>query len=176
MGAFLHVVLVVLILYLVGLLVGRVGVVLGAPFYAKLAERIELMTLSAEEIPDERDGSLMEIARALLYELKKIVMVLGVGALILAANLVPVAGQFAGLIGGGALAVVLVCLDAFDPPLERRRYKFRQKVGVVFQNLSVTLGFGIPAAFLAGIPFLNLLVFPLIMTAGTLIYCERLHR
>jgi CysZ protein len=175
-GPVLRVVLAGLVLYGVGLLVGRVGVVLGAPFYAALAERIELMNMSAEDLPDRHGGILTEIGRAFLFELKKLAMVLGVGALALAANLVPVAGQFAGLVAGGGLAVLLVCLDAFDPPLERRRYRFRQKVGVVFKNLPIALGFGIPAAFLAGVPFLNLLAFPLIMAAGTLIYCERLHR
>ncbi|MDB5095762.1 MAG: hypothetical protein JWM80_183 [Cyanobacteria bacterium RYN_339] len=175
-GPVLRVVLAGLVLYLVGMLVGRVGVVLGAPFYAALAERIELMTLSIEDIPDRQGGFLSDIGRAFLFELKKLGLVLGVGALALAANLVPVAGQVVGLVGGGALAVLLVCLDAFDPPLERRRLRFRQKVGVVVQNLHVTLGFGIPAALLAGVPFLNLLAFPLIMAAGTLLYCERLRR
>lgn len=175
-GPVLRFLLAGLVLWGVGLLVGRVGVVLGAPFYAALAERIELMHMKAEDLPHHGSNALAEIGRALVYELKKLALVLSIGALGLAAHLVPVAGQIASLVLGGALAVLLVCLDAFDPPLERRRYKFRQKVGVVLRNVPIALGFGIPAAFLAGVPFLNLLAFPLIMAAGTMIYCEKLHR
>jgi CysZ protein len=88
---------------------------------------------------------------------------------------IPVAGQVLALLLGWALGMLLVCLDAFDPPLERRKLSFRRKLGVVRANGAFCLGFGAPAAVLTGVPFLNLLMLPLVMVAGTLFYCEQLH-
>jgi CysZ protein len=73
LGVILRAFLVVLVLCGVALLVGRVGVVLGAPFYGALSERIERMLLPAGESPPEDRGVgafVGDIARALLYELK----------------------------------------------------------------------------------------------------------
>ena len=139
----LRAVLVVALLVVIGFLLVRFGVILGAPFYAQLAERIErIQGLTPAAVPPARLGPLTDIGRALGFELKKLLLVLPLAGLLLLGNLIPVAGQAVGIIGGVLLGALLACLDFFDPPLERRRLSFRQKLGVIRALLPGSLGFG----------------------------------
>jgi CysZ protein len=96
-----------------------------------------------------------------------------IGAPTLLLNLIPVVGTVLATAGGIALGATISCLDFFDPPLERRRLRFREKLGFIRRGLPATAGFGLVCLGLVSIPFFNLFAVPLCITAGTLFYCDQ---
>jgi CysZ protein len=178
-AAFVSVLLRVLLI--VGLLIGagfvlvRFGVVLGAPWYSQLSAQLE--TLRFGGLPEAGGGAgaaLRDLGRAVAFELKKLLLVLVIGVLLLLLNLIPGAGTILATAGGIALGATIACLDFFDYPLERRLLSFRQKLGMVRRALPASAGFGLVCLALVSIPFVNLLAIPLCVVAGTLFFCDRL--
>jgi CysZ protein len=168
--------LLVIALFLVtgfGLL--QFGVLLGSPFYGQLSEKLETLRLgqSPPVEPLSLGSVLRDLWRAVLFEVKKLLLLAVVGLPLLVVNLVPGLGTLLATVGGVALALVLLCLDMFDAPLERRRLRFRQKLAVVFRSLPASASFGLVCLGLVGIPLMNLLAIPLCVTAGTLFCCDR---
>jgi CysZ protein len=158
----------------VGWLMVRFGVVLGAPWYGQLAERLEEI-VSGRPMPTTK-LTLISVARdlwrALQFELKKLLLALAIGLPSLLLNLIPVAGTILATAVAVALGALIACLDFFDAPLERRRMRFRAKLGLVRQALPASASFGLLTAFLASIPLLNLLAIPLCVAGGTLLVLE----
>ncbi|MCG9893095.1 MAG: EI24 domain-containing protein [Thermosynechococcaceae cyanobacterium MS004] len=171
-GWVIRVILSVGLFLLIGLLFAQFGTLLGAPWYGKLSERIEQIQTHQLEIIEV--GLVQDILRALQFELKKLVLLVLVGGTCLLLNLLPGLGSAIASVGGVALAATLVCLDFLDSPLERRRLKFRRKLGLIYSNLPATASFGLMSLFLVSIPFLNLLTVPLCVASGTLFFCDRL--
>ncbi|HNP74708.1 MAG TPA: EI24 domain-containing protein [Kouleothrix sp.] len=170
------------LLLLAGLLVGtafvlvRFGVVLGAPWYARMSDQIELARRGVLPAADDGAGAaLRDLGRALAFELKKLLLVLPIGAALLLLSFVPVAGQILATAGGIALGATIACLDFLDYPLERRRLSFRAKLGAIRRHLPATAGFGLVALGLVSIPLINLLAIPLCVAAGTLLFCDAMH-
>ena len=171
----LQTMLVVGLFLVVGFLLVRFGVVLGAPWYGQLSERIEHLLLGA--VPPQPPLSLVSIARdigrALLFELKKLALTLAVSLPLLLLGLVPVAGQIIGLVGGIGRGVLIACLDFFDGALERRRLSFRGKLGFALKGFPGSASFGLMAFGLCSVPLLNLLAIPLCVAGGTIFFCQR---
>jgi CysZ protein len=175
------------VLLVVGLLIGtgfvlvRLGVVLGSPWYSKLSNQLELLR-SGQPLPEEGGDwrtnlriALRDLGRALSFELKKLLLFLPLGLLLLLINFVPGAGQVISVIGGVLLGAMISCLDFFDSPLERRLLRFRQKLGFIRRTMPASLGFGLACFGLVSIPFVNLLSIPLCVAAGTLFFCDRMR-
>jgi CysZ protein len=90
-------------------------------------------------------------------------------------NGVPGLGTLVAGIGGVAIAALIVCLDFLDAPLERRRLRFREKLKIVFGGLPATGTFSVVSLVLVSLPFVNLLAVPICVTAGTLLFCDRIY-
>ncbi|MBE7384509.1 MAG: EI24 domain-containing protein [Leptolyngbya sp. SIO1E4] len=166
-----------LILFVVlGVVLLQFGSILGSPFYGQLSEKLEILrTGKSASLEPMGVGAIMrDLWRAILFELKKLLLLAGIGGLLLLANLIPGVGTLVATVGGLVLAVVLLCLDMFDAPLERRRLKFRQKVGIIFRCLPASASFGLICLGLVSIPLMNLLAIPLCVSAGTLFFCDRI--
>jgi CysZ protein len=119
-------------------------------------------------------GLVRDVGRALVFELKKLFLLVGLGLPLLILNFVAGIGTVFSTIGGLTLTATLVCLDFLDSPLERRRLKFRQKLAIIYKNLPATAGFGLVCLFLISIPLLNLVTIPLCLAGGTLFFCDRI--
>jgi CysZ protein len=177
LGALLRVLLIIGLLIATGFVLVRFGVVLGSPWYTKLSAELELVR-GGQPLPEQAAGwsaALRDLSRALAFELRKLLLVVAIGALLLLLNLIPVAGQVLATVGWIALGATITCLDFFDYPLERRLLSFRAKLGVVRRSLPASAGFGLVCLALVSIPFVNLLSIPLCVTAGTLFYCDRIE-
>ncbi|WP_404784054.1 EI24 domain-containing protein [Altericista sp. CCNU0014] len=157
---------------LIGLLLAQFGTLLGAPWYGKLSEKIEQFKTQQMEIVEI--GPIQEVRRAVLFELKKLLLLLVVGGTCFIVNTLPGLGSTIATIGGFSLGSTLVCLDFLDSPLERRRLKFRQKLGLIYGTLPATASFGLVSLFLVSIPLLNLITVPLCVASGTLFFCDRI--
>jgi CysZ protein len=171
----LRILLAIGLFIVIGYLLVRFGVVLGSPFYGQLSERLEerLTGNAPPATPLTVAGVAYDIWRALLYELKKLLLALAIGLPLLLIGFIPVAGQVVSLVGQILLGSLIACLDFFDAPLERRRVRFRAKLGSVGATLPASLGFGLICLGLVSIPLINLLALPICVTAGTLFMCER---
>ncbi|MCU0526137.1 MAG: EI24 domain-containing protein [Elainella sp. Prado103] len=170
-GWLLRLILIILLLLITGLVLLQFGVLLGSPWYGRLSEELEL--LQTGQVQTIAINPVREIGRALLYELKKLVMTLGIGLSLLIANFFPGLGTAVGTIGGISLATTLVCLDFLDSALERRRLRFRQKLGVIWRTFPASASFGLVCLGLVSLPLLNLLAIPICVAAGTLFFCDR---
>lgn len=173
LGFLLHFLLVVGLLLLVGFLLVQFGVLLGAPWYGKLSERLEELQTGQLQIIEV--GMVRDVSRAILFELKKLALLAGIGLPLLLLNFVPGVGTVVAAIGGVTLAAMLVCLDFLDAPLERRRLRFREKLGIVLRSLPASAGFSLVCLGLVTIPLLNLLTIPLCVASGTLFFSDRIY-
>ena len=172
-GFLLHFLLVVGLLLIIGFVLVQFGVLLGAPWYGKLSEQLE--EIRTGQLHTVEVGIVRDISRVLLFELKKLVLVVGVGFPLLLLNLAPGIGTLAASVGGVMLAATIVCLDFLDAPLERRRLRFREKLGIVFQSLPASASFSLICLGLVSVPLLNLLTIPLCVASGTLFFCDRIY-
>lgn len=176
LGILLQVLLVVVLLVAVGFVMVRFGVVLGSPWYGRLSEEIErLVTGTAPPAePFTPRGIARDLRRALAFEARKLLLVVAIGLPLLLANLLPVVGQAIATVGGLALGATIACLDFYDGPLERRRWRFGDKLRFVRTTPGST-GFGLVCVALLSVPLLNLLCIPVCMAAGTLVAADRLR-
>lgn len=172
----LQVLLLLLLLVVIGFVLLQFGVILGAPWYSQLAEKLERHYLGDHNIPSA-SGALTimrDIWDALGFEVKKLLLLIGVGVPVLLLNFVPGAGTVLATIGGLGLATTINCLDFFDSSLSRRRLSFRTKLAIVRRCMPASGAFGLVSVGLVSIPLINLLAIPLCVTAGTLFFCERI--
>ena len=167
--------LILLLFVVLGFVLLQFGGILGSPFYGQLSEKIEILRSGKLDAPESVGvGTIfIDIWRAIMFELKKLLLLAGVGVPLLLANFLPGVGTLTATIGGIALTSLLVCLDMVDAPLERRRLKFRQKLGIVFRALPASGSFALVCLGLVSIPLMNLLAIPLCVSAGTLFFCDR---
>ena len=173
LGFLLHFLLVVGLLLLVGFLLVQFVVLLGAPWYGKLSEQLEKLRTSQLQIVEV--GVVRDISRAILFELKKLVLILGIGLPLLLLNFAPGIGTVVAAVGGITLAAMIVCIDFLDAPLERRRLRFREKLMIVVRSLPASASFSLVCLGLVSIPLLNLFTIPLCVASGTLFFCDRIY-
>ncbi|MFM2311246.1 MAG: hypothetical protein RLZZ04_522, partial [Cyanobacteriota bacterium] len=148
-----------------GFLLTQFGVLLGAPWYGQLSEQLEKHRTGKVELIELNIVS--DLGRAVLYELKKLVLIALVGIPLLLVNFFPGIGTVISSIGSLILATTIVCLDFLDSCLERRRLQFRQKLKTVFKTLPASASFGLVCLGLISIPFVNLITIPLCVASGT---------
>jgi CysZ protein len=163
--------LIVLLLVITGFLLTQFGVLLGAPWYGQLSEQLEKLRTGQVELIEL--DIISDLGRAILYEFKKLVLIALVGIPLLIINLFPGVGTLVSTISSIILTTIIVCLDFFDSCLERRRLKFRQKLGIVLKNLPASGSFGLVCLGLISIPLVNLITIPLCVASGTLFICDR---
>lgn len=159
----------------IGFLLVRFGVVLGAPWYSQLSEELEALFVGETHIkrPFSLPAAAYDIWRALLFEGKKLALALAIWLPSLLLLLVPGIGPLLQMAANLALGATIACLDFFDGPLERRRWRFRARLNLIRRMLPGSLGFGLLAFALVSIPLVNLLAIPLCVTAGNLLVIER---
>jgi CysZ protein len=171
----LRVLLAIMLFLLTGLLLLQFGVILGSPWYGKLSEEMEVLRTGCkpEDVPSI-GGVVRDLWRAIAFELKKLLLTLVVGLPLFVAGFLPGLGTTVATVGSIALGITIACLDFFDPALERRRLRFRQKLGIIWRCFPASGSFGLICLGLISVPLLNLLAIPVCITAGTLFFCDRI--
>lgn len=163
--------LLVVMFIVIGIIIAQFGGVLGAPWYGKLSEKVEIIKRGQLEIIEI--NPLQDIFRAILFELKKILLSIIVGLPLFLLNFIPAVGNVISVYGGLILTITILCLDFLDATLERKRLKFREKLTFIFKGFPRTFGFGIACLIIISIPLLNLIVVPICVCGGTLLVCDR---
>ncbi|MEA5534740.1 EI24 domain-containing protein [Crocosphaera sp. XPORK-15E] len=172
LGFLLRIIFGIILLILTGFLLVQFGVILGAPWYGKLSEELEKIKTGDVKVIDV--GFFGDIWRAILFEVKKLVLIISIGFLLFFLNVLPGFGTLLSAMGGMLLTGTIICLDFFDAALERRRLTFREKLGTIQKSLPASAGFSVVCLFLIAIPFVNLLTIPFCVGGGTLFVCDRL--
>lgn len=167
-------ILILGLLGFIGFLLVQFGTLLGAPWYGQLSEQLERLKIGTLETIEV--SLLEDIRRAIVFELKKVVLLICGGVFFFLLHFLPGIGSILTGIGSFTLAITLICLDFLDPPLERRRLKFRAKLRFILSALPGTASFGFICLFLVSIPVINLFTVPICVAAGTLFYCDRFSR
>lgn len=168
----LRLLLIIVLLVATGFLLTQFGVLLGAPWYGQLSEQLEKVTTGKVEIIELNIAH--DLGRAILFELKKLVLTAAVGIPLLLLNFIVGIGTLGSTIGSLTLTVTIVCLDFLDAPLERRRLPFRRKLTIVFCSLPASASFGFVCLGLISIPLVNLFTIPICVASGTLFFCDRI--
>ena len=164
--------LTIILFVATGFVLTQFGVLLGAPWYGQLSEKLEKIRTGNVEIIEV--SLARDLGRAILYELKKIVLMIIVGIPLSIMNLFPGIGTLVVTAGWFSLTTTIIGLDFMDSALERRRLKFRRKLKLVIKNLPASGSFALVCFFLISIPLINLFTIPLCVASGTLFVCDRL--
>jgi len=174
LGGLIDVLLMLVLLVLTGLVIVQFGTLLGAPWYGQLAEQIEKQRLGSVPSQEGVLAIVEDLGRAIGFELKKLALTLGLTVLFVLISGVPILGAIGVGAGGLITSTLLVCLDFFDPPLERRRLGFRQKLKTVLYYLPASASFGLVCLLAVSVPIVNLVSIPICMVGGTLFFCDRI--
>ena len=167
----LRIVLTIIALIVTGFILTQFGVLLGAPWYGQLSEQIEKIRTGTVEIIEV--SIVRDLGRAILYELKKLVLMAIIGFPLAIMSFFPGLGTTVFTIGWFLLTATIVGLDFLDSTLERRRFKFRRKLQIFFSSLPASGSFALVCVFLISIPLVNLVTIPLCVASGTLFICDR---
>jgi CysZ protein len=171
-GILIRLLLVIVLLIITGFLLVSFGVLLGAPWYGKLSEELEKLRMGKLEIVEV--GFVFDLTRAILFELKKLCLILTGILVSLFLELLPGIGPILGAISGLTVTGTILCLDFMDAPLERRKLKFREKLKIIYGNFPATATFGLTCLLLMSVPLLNLITIPMCVASGTLFICDLL--
>jgi CysZ protein len=153
--------LTLLIAYFLYMPVARV---LLAPFAEALSRKTRAISLSSGDraIRQNNQGW----ARAMWEGLKVVIFQAAVALAALALGLAfPPVGAPVGI----AVAIFLGGLDFFDIPLSTRGLGLRNKLGVIWRNKFLALGFGAAAYLMLLIPVINMLALPVGVVGATLL-------
>jgi CysZ protein len=138
--------------------------VLLAPFAEALSRKTRAISLSSvgRAIRQNNQGW----ARAMWEGLKVVIFqaAVALAALALALAFPPVGAPV-----GVAVAIFLGGLDFLDIPLSTRGLRLRNKLGVIWRNKFLALGFGAAAYLILLIPVINMLALPVGVVGATLL-------
>jgi len=145
-----------------------------APFLDQLSQRVEqLATGSAETGGGGLSGLAVETLRSFGAELKRLGFLGGIWLLLsLGGFVVPGAHLITGPLLV-AVTVLFLPLDYCGFALDRRQVPFRERRRWVVDQLPLMAGFGGVAFLACFVPGLNLLIWPAMVTAGTLLVVRR---
>lgn len=162
-----------------GLLTGYISTLLvllvTSPFHSLLAEKVEEQVTGQPVQGLEGFGAaIMDIPRSLGREISKFVYYIPMALLVLIISFIPVLNSVSPLLWF-MLGAWMMGLQFLDYPMDNHRLPFSQvKEACAARRLS-SLGFGGIVAFVAGVPFLNLIVVPAAVIGATLMWCDELR-
>jgi CysZ protein len=149
---------------------------IGAPFNALLAEKLELQLTG--QTPEDGKGFkdlLSEVYLALKNELKKLVYLLVWTIPLLILFVIPGINLLAPLVWF-VFSAWMLALEYADYPMGNHRLAFQEERRLLKKNLSLTLGFGSAVALITTIPILNFLVMPAAVAGATAMWVSKLKR
>jgi CysZ protein len=151
-----------------------VGNIVAAPFNSKLSEAIEEMRTGHPVVVEA--GIVVSAGRSIMTAIGRLAIFVVLYPPIFATSFIPVAGAVIYPVLSVLYGAFVLSLDFSDPTFERHLVKLSQKLGFIRARKALYAGFGGAAVLLTLIPFVNLLVLPVGVTAATLIYLEESER
>ncbi|MEZ4332852.1 MAG: EI24 domain-containing protein [Myxococcota bacterium] len=147
--------------------------VASAPFLEHLSARVETIARGGEVASTHAGGGLAGILRSFAAELQRIGLLASIWALLTGLGLVVPGAQ---LLTAPALLVVTVLflpLEYAGPALDRRGIGFVERLRLLRARWPTMIGFGGVAFLACFLPGFNLVLMPVLVTAGTLLVVGR---
>jgi CysZ protein len=143
-----------------------------APFAGVLSERAEEAHTGGAVAPQPWRQVAALAARGLGQALLGVLLYLAIAVpLFVVQWLVPVVAPIVWVAGLGQ-AALFFAFDAFNEPLHRRGASFGGKWRFLGAHLAESLGFGTGVALLMIVPFVSVIVTPVAVVGGTLLYLD----
>jgi uncharacterized protein involved in cysteine biosynthesis len=143
-----------------------------APFAGALSVRAEAFASGAPVAKEGFGAALSASLRGAGHTLLGAILYLGLSLplFVLQWIALPLAPLF--WLAGLVLSALFFAFDGFNEPLHRRAAGFGAKWRFVLAHGAESLGFGTAVALLMAIPLVNLIVTPVSVVGGTLLYVE----
>lgn len=161
-NVFIHLLGVVLAYMVIMIL----GAIITSPFNDIISERTEAILLGERYQKHELPfwpSTLRSIRSTAIIAS----MYIGCMVPLLVLHLIPGAGSVAYTLIAGAVGGFFIAMEYSDTLLERKQFKMRTKFSRVWQERSMTLGFGVGTNLFLTIPLLNFLCIPIAVISGT---------
>lgn len=150
-----------------------VGSVIASPFNAMLSEKIE-ETLAVQG-ETRKDGFFKSAGGAIWMEFKKWLLMF-VGYLpFLLFSMIPVLGQVIAIPLTFVYSAFAMTFHFLDYTMERHQRSLRERCRLILSRKAISFGFGSACVLFGIVPFINLIIIPVCVTAGALMYHTTLH-
>ena len=162
--------LVIIILSLFVIMI--LSAVINAPFNTLLSEKVE------ETYTGKKFKSTLsffgQIKHDILYELRKLLFFIILLIIPLPLWLIPVIGGGIYTVVSSIILMYTLTFDFLDYPMERDMLDLKHRRMMIFKRPGIWVGYGGLMFFIFLIPLLNILVWPILITSGTLLYIDKL--
>ena len=165
-------VLVLVLAVIIILLYSITGSIITAPFNDPLSARVENLFSETVDEPFSLRIFIGDIVRMAINIIKLILLLILFYVLILFLNLIPVLGNLLYALLSFLGTIFFLGFQFFDFPLERMRLTFREKIRVLWQFKSLTMGLGLGFFLISFIPIFGFLGLNLATVGGTVLYLE----
>jgi len=146
-----------------------VGDLVAAPFNDLLSEKTEQLALGTGfEEPFVLKQFARDVMRSIAEALKLLMFKVAILVPLLLFLFVPVVGAVPIFVA----ALFFAALDYLDLPMDRKRFRLGEKKRVIMRNKARCLGFGVAVYVSLFIPLVNLLVIPVGVVGGTLLFLQ----
>ncbi len=161
-----------IVLLVVGFLICLIMIgPLASPFLEKLSRVVESDWLGKLATPGFRWSSFLPGLPSLLgIALTRLVKYLFLTLPVLALALVPMVGPPLAVALEFVITGIFLAVQFMDFPLGRRDYSRKEKAGFIKSSIPALVGLGLALGFMLLIPFASLVVIPIGIQAGTLVF------
>lgn len=175
----LKIIAVIAVVILSVILFGIIGAAIAGPFSGPLSEAVERRERARLRMPlmPASSRSLMsDVTRGLAYAIGRLLLFLLIYPFIFALQLIPGAGQILFTVLAFLYSSFVLSVDFSDPVLDRYLDTFREKIRWVWQRKGLYLGFGAGCVLLLLVPIVNLVMIPVCVVAGTVVWVGERER
>ncbi len=142
------------------------------PFNDGLSDRIEQLTLGPLDEPFDLGTMVADLLQSVVHSALSLLLwgFVMVGLLIL--HLVPGFGNLLSVVATTLATSFFLAREMMDGAMSRRRLGYAHKLRVVRANRAICLGFGLVASVFLWLPGINILLMPMMVVGGTLMYAH----
>ena len=158
-----------------GYLFTAVALIIASPFNSLLAEKAEeLITGQPVDSLEGFGAALMEVPRAIIREISKLLYYLPMAAFVLLLTIIP-GINIASPVLWFLLGAWMMSIQFVDYPVDNHRMDFGEVKEACRRRRLSSMGFGGVVALCTGIPIVNFFVVPAAVVGATLLWVKELH-
>lgn len=144
--------------------------IIAVPFYDGLSERVEHeLTGKLQEL--DWGPWLASLFWSAVHSALTLALWLAILAFSLALQVVPGIGTVLGGVFGTVASAVFLARETMDGPMSRRDMPYLSKYGMILRHKAVLGGWGLLLSMLMWVPVVNVLVMPVAVIGGTILFC-----
>lgn len=157
---------------LYGVVVYFISTIIATPFNDGISSRVEELRLGPYREESSWGTFFGDLVQSYSHSVLNLLVWLVSVGLAFVLNLIPGFGTIAAAVLTAMFTALFIARESMDGAQSRRRLSFAHKMRIARHHWAMMLGFGTVGALLVWIPVVNLVVVPLGIAGGTLMYCE----